>query len=295
MSLRLHRSDASSRAAALRGEIRHFPTEILALVTSAGPWSPAVMAAFALARPWDSHVTGCFVDPVLRTLHGVDAEPSVLSLLLELPRDTEGEAEAFETLARRCGVEGATWICAQAGLARSMHQLGAWHDLIVLERDIGNDDGGFELLGEALLGCRKPCLVLPPRWDKELAFERILLAWNGSLEAVRAIHASLPFLALSREVVLVDGAAPVLEDDGKVMPYFHPIEHLARHGIAVTRRRIHTSAHEAGDALLHEAKRMNADLLVMGAYGRSRLRERILGGATRRVLAQAPLPVLMQH
>jgi len=291
MSLRLHRSGEPRHAAGTRGESRHFPAEILALVTSSGPWSPAVMAAFALAKPWDSHVTGCFIDPALRTLRGLDAEPSVLSLLLELPRDTQGEAEAFATLARRCGVEGATWICAQTGLARSMHQLGAWHDLIVLERDIGNDDGGLELLGEALLGCRTPCLVLPPGWDKELAFERVLLAWNGSLEAVRAMHAALPFLAMSREVVLLDGAAAVLEDEGT----FHPLEHLARHGIAASRRRIHATAHEAGDALLHEAKRMNADLLVMGAYGRSRLRERILGGATRRVLGQASLPVLMQH
>jgi nucleotide-binding universal stress UspA family protein len=295
MSLRLHRSGEPRHAAGTRGESRHFPAEILALVTSSGPWSPAVMAAFALAKPWDSHVTGCFIDPALRTLRGLDAEPSVLSLLLELPRDTQGEAEAFATLARRCGVEGATWICAQTGLARSMHQLGAWHDLIVLERDIGNDDGGLELLGEALLGCRTPCLVLPPGWDKELAFERVLLAWNGSLEAVRAMHAALPFLAMSREVVLLDGAAAVLEDEGTIMPYFHPLEHLARHGIAASRRRIHATAHEAGDALLHEAERMNADLLVMGAYGRSRLRERILGGATRRVLGQASLPVLMQH
>ncbi|HEY9131406.1 MAG TPA: universal stress protein [Dyella sp.] len=253
------------------------------------------MAAFALARSWDSHVTGCFVDPALRTLRGLDAEPTVLSLLLEIPRDVEGEAEAFETLAHGCGVQGATWMATKTGLARSMHQLGAWHDLIVLERDIGEGDDGFDLLGEGLLGCRKPCLMLPPGWSRELAFERVALAWNGSLEATRAIHASLPFLKLAREVVVVDGAAPVLEDDGKVMPYFHPLKHLSRHGIAATRRRIQVPGHEAGDALLHEVKRMRADLLVMGAYGRSRLRERILGGATRRVLSQATLPVLMQH
>lgn len=293
MSLRLHRS--ARDAAGTRDKGRHLPAEILALVTSSGPWSPAVMAAFALAKPWDSHVTGCFIDAALRTMRGLDAEPSVLSLLLELPRDTQGEAEAFATLGRRCGVEGASWVCAQTGLARSMYQLGAWHDLIVLDRDIGNDDGGFELLGEALLGCRKPCLVLPPGWDKELAFERVLLAWNGSVEAVRAMHAALPFLAMTREVVLLDGAVATQEDEGTIMSQFHPLEYLARHGIVATRRRIHVSAHEAGDALLHEARRMNADMLVMGAYGRSPLRERILGGATRRVLGRATLPVLMQH
>jgi nucleotide-binding universal stress UspA family protein len=295
MSLHLRRSREPGHAVGPRGESGHFPADILVLMTSSDPWGPAVMAAFALAKAWNSRVTGCFIDPSLRTMRGLDAEPSVLSLLMEPLQDTQGEAEAFATLARRCGVEKATWICAQTGLAQSMHQLGAWHDLIVLERDIGDDDSGFELLGEALLGCRKPCLVLPPRWDKELAFERVLLAWNGSLEAVRATHAALPFLSMSNEVVLLDGASSVLEDDGPTMPYFHPMEHLARHGITATRRRIHASAHGAGDVLLHEARRMNADLLVMGAYGRSRLRERILGGATRRVLGQANLPVLMQH
>lgn len=293
MTLRLRRPQTLP-GIAMHGEVRHVPAEILALVTSSGPWSPAVMAAFALARSWDSHVTGCYIDPVLRTLRGLDAEPTVLSLLLDVPRDEEGEAEAFATLAHRSGVPDATWMCAKTGLARTMHQLGAWHDLIVLERDIVQDDGGFELLAEALLGCRKPCLVLPPRWDKELTFERVILAWNGSLEAARAIHAALPFLSRSREVMLVDGAVPI-DDDGKVMPYFCPAEHLARHGIAAVSRRIHVSPHEAGEALLHEARHANADLMVMGAYGRSRLRERLLGGATRRVLAQATLPVLMQH
>jgi nucleotide-binding universal stress UspA family protein len=93
---------------------------------------------------------------------------------------------------------------------------------------------------------------------------------------------------------VVDGAPPP-EDDGGPVPCFHPIEYLAYHGIVARRRSLHAPVHETGDALLHEAQRMDSDLLVMGAYGHSRLRERVLGSATRRILQQATLPVLMQH
>lgn len=262
-------------------------------LTSTGPWSRSVATAFALAGPWGSHVTGCFIDPALLALRGVDEEPSVLSLLLELPREAEGDAKAFEELARRQGVRSTAWMSAQTGLARTMHQLGAWHDLFVLERDITQGDGSDDLLGEAVLGCRKPCLLLP-HGNEPQTFARVMLAWNGSLEATRAIHASLPCLARAREVVVVDGAPPP-EDDGGPAPYFHPIEYLARHGIVARRRSFHATVHGTGDALLHEAQRMDSDLLVMGAYGHPRLRERVLGSATRRILQQATLPVLMQH
>lgn len=286
--------EAFSPAAASQGA-GHAPSDILALVTSASPWSSSVGAAFALAAPWNSHVTGCFLDSALLALRGLDEEPTVLSLLLEPPPEAESIGEAFEELARRSGVQSVAWMRAQTGLAHTMRQLGAWHDLIVLERGIVQGDGSSELLGEALFGCRKPCLMLPPQWGGTLAVERVTLAWNGSLEATRAIHAALPFLVHARDVVVVDGANPSVGDYGEVAPSFDPIGYLTQHDVIARRRRIHVPSQEAGDALLHEAERMNSDLLVMGAYGRSRMRERVLGGATRRVLQQTTLPVLMQH
>jgi len=295
MAAHAHRSAEALPRVFDRGNACHVPADILALVTSVHPWSPSVTAAFALAGRWDSHVTGCFVDPALRGLHGRDEEePTVFSLLLDSPGEEAG-GESFGKLASLGGVRSATWTSARTGLARTMHQLGAWHDLILLERDIGADDGGAEVLGEALLGCRRPCLLLPPGQDEAPGFDRVMLAWNGGLEAARAIHAALPFLSVAREVVVLDGAPLAPSEDGMAASRFHPVEYLAGHGIVARRRRIDASAHEAGDALLHEAQRMDANLLVMGAYGRSRLRERVLGGATRQVLQQADLPVLVQH
>ena len=295
MSLRANRPGVAPPLAAASRGVLHAPADILALLTSTSPWSPSAGAALALAAAWSAHVTGCFVDPSLLALRGRDEEPSVLALLLEATPEAEDVADAFDELARRCGVRRATWVRTETGLARTMHRLGAWHDLIVLDQGIVQGDGSSELLGEALLGCRKPCLVLPPQWGGALAFERVALAWNGSLEATRAIHVALPFLLRAREVVVVDGAVPAAEDEAEVEPGFDPIGYLEQHDIVARRRRIHVSPHEAGDALLHEATRMEAQLLVMGAYGRSRLREKVLGGATRRILQQTTLPVLMQH
>ena len=293
MTPRARRSAKATRPAAIPRGGNHAPSDILAMVASTSPWSPAVGAAFALAAAWDSHVTGCFIDAALLALRGLDEEPSVLALLLELPPEPAGIAGDFQQLAHRGGVQSAAWMRTQTGLAHTLRQLGAWHDLVVLDRGIVEGDGSSGLFGEALLGCRRPCLVLPPQWDGSLACERVALAWNGSLEATRAIHVALPFLAHAREVVAVDGAAPATHD--AAVPRFQPLEYLAHHGIAARQRRIHASPDEAGEALLHEARRMNADLLVMGAYAHSRLRERVLGGATRHILQGATLPVLMQH
>lgn len=295
MTLRAHRSGEVLPLVPASSGAGHTPSDILALVTSTSPWSPSAGAALALAAQWGSHVTGCLVDPALLVLRGRDEEHSMLSLLLETPPEEKGGAEAFEKLAHHCGVRGAAWMRAQTGLTHVMRRLGAWHDLIVLDRGIVRGDGSSELLGEALLGCRKPCLMLPPQRDGALTFGRVVLAWNGSLEAARAIHAALPFLVQAREVTVVDGAIPPAADEDEVEPCFNPIEYLEQHDIVARRRRVQASPHEAGNALLHEAERMNSDLLVMGAYGRSRLRERVLGGATRHVLQQATLPVLMQH
>jgi hypothetical protein len=272
--------------------------DVLALVTGTAPWSGAALVGASLAARWGSALTGCFIDPALRMLGAAEAEPTVLSLLQErtTPPAQDMATADFAAFAHRLGVPEASWVVAQAGVAQVLRKLGAWHDLAVLERDMIEPEGLFEVLGEALLACRMPCLILPPGTGAAPGFERIAIGWNGSLEAVRAIHAALPLLAAADEVRIFDGAGARDDENGEDgLPFFEPYGYLARHGIAVRLHTIHADAQAAGSALLEEARRMRADLLVMGAYGHSRLRERVLGGATRYVLAHAEIPVLMQH
>ena len=271
------------------------PTDVLALVTSTSPWSPAAVTAAVLAATFDARLTGCYVDPSLRMLHGGEPDPSVVALLLDTPHENTADRDAFLAMARESGVHRASWMVTRAGIAQTTRQLGAWHDLIVIERDMIDADNAFDVLGEALLTCRTPCLVLPPSWSGAIRMDRLALAWNGSIESIRAIHASLPFAHAASDVVLLDGEPPSYEDEQQHAPHFDPAVYLANHDIRARIRRVHATPSEAGVALLHEIEAAKTELLVMGAYGHSRVRERVLGGATRHILQHIKVPVLMQH
>lgn len=271
------------------------PVDLLALVTSTQPWSPAANVAMTLAASFGARVTGCFVGPSLRTLRGGEAEPSVVALLLDEPQEDPADRDAFLALARQAGVHGASWLVTRAGIARTLRQLGAWHDLVVIERDLVQDANVFEVLGEALLTCHAPCLILPPAWHAPAQFNRIAMAWNGSIESTRAMHSAMPFALMARETVLIDGESPADEDDQDRAPRFDPQRYLAARGVKIKARRLHITPQDAGEALLREVAQTHADLLVMGAYGHSRVRERVFGGATRHILQHATVPVLMQH
>lgn len=293
MSLRHEEATTPDRPGT--ASVRHCPGDVVAMITSFDPWSPAATAGVALASRWGSSLTGCYVDPSLRSLVGADAEPTVLGLLLETWEEHNEQGAAFESLARQAGVNEAAWMATGAGVAATLRQLGAWHDLALMERDMVEGPAVVDVLGEAMLGCHMPCLVLPPRWAGGVEFERIEIAWNGSLEAVRAIHAALPFLREAREIVLIDGEALDFDDQGGPPPRFDPYAYLMRHRIAARPHCVRVPAHLTGEKLLQEVQDRGAELLVMGAYGHSRLRERFLDGATRHALQHARIPLLMQH
>ena len=115
---------------------------------------------------------------------------------------------------------------------------------------------------------------------------RILVAWNGSREAARAVHDALPFLlAAERTTVLIVDPQAQSSNVGEP-PGADLAAHLARHGVRVEIKTVPGGGLAAGDAILAQAADEGADLLVMGGYGHSRLWEMVLGGATRHLLAQ---------
>jgi nucleotide-binding universal stress UspA family protein len=271
------------------------PADILTVVTSVSPWNPAVHVAATLATRWRSLLTGCYVDTSLRMLRGADSEPSVLGLLLDTPvRDAEKGAD-FRAFATSEGVWHASWVVAHKGLAHVLRELGAWHSLAVLERDTIDDEAMTELLGEVLLACRLPSLILPPAWNGDARFSRVLVAWDGSAEATRAIHAALPFLRDAKRVILLDGGRPHRPESEAYLPHFEPFAYMVRHGIEAHVLCVGLQSQTAGAQLLKKAEQEGAGLIVMGAFGHSLVRERVLGGATRHVLRHARTPIFLQH
>jgi nucleotide-binding universal stress UspA family protein len=124
---------------------------------------------------------------------------------------------------------------------------------------------------------------------------RVLVAWDGSREAARAVHDALPLLRRAREVsVLVADPERLATKIGE-KPGADLAAHLARHGLPVRVEVVKSGGRPLGEILLAQVEEERADLLVMGGYAHARLRELVLGGTTRHVLTHASVPVLLSH
>jgi nucleotide-binding universal stress UspA family protein len=153
---------------------------------------------------------------------------------------------------------------------------------------VASRGGALEIVEQIVTAAGVPVLALPPDPPRDIG-PVVLVAWKNSREAARAAHDALPLLRAAERVVLCavgegEGTAAGLEDAAAM---------LDRHGVPVRPERVGGTDAGAGEVLLAQAAAHRADLLVMGAYGHSRLRELVLGGATRHVLWHATLPVLL--
>jgi len=137
----------------------------------------------------------------------------------------------------------------------------------------------------------RPVLVLPD--GHRGALDRAVVAWDGSPAAARAMNDALPLLqaAGSVEVVTVSGDKPI----DRSAPRSHAVRHLLRHGIQADSREIEPGGLTTGIALARYLKAQRADVLVMGAFGHSRLREVVLGGVTEHMLSDTPTAVWLSH
>jgi nucleotide-binding universal stress UspA family protein len=161
--------------------------------------------------------------------------------------------------------------------------------------DGGGTPNAGALLEQALFSSGRPVLVVPFAGRFESLGRRVLIGWNASREAARAVNDALPLIAQA-EIATVLAANPRrgLGGHGEE-PGADIARHLARHGLKVEVQHVVAPEIAAGDILLNAAAESVADLLVVGAYGHSRLREMVLGGVTRTLLRQMTLPVLLSH
>jgi nucleotide-binding universal stress UspA family protein len=137
-------------------------------------------------------------------------------------------------------------------------------------------------------------LLVPDDRSDKAPFEHIVIAWNGSREAARALAEALPYLHLAQDVTVV----VVIEDkdvEYEAVLGQDAVHLLAHHGIDAALRHIPLQDGDVAETLLADAKRRGADLIALGGYGHSRLREWLLGGVTYKLLHQATIPILIAH
>ncbi len=151
------------------------------------------------------------------------------------------------------------------------------------------------LLERVVLQSVAPTLVLPHSGVFDSAGSSVLIAWNGSAEAARAVAAAIPMLRKAAKVQLMQCNTPVGADPGPEASVLElPREWLGRHGIRL-KSWIEVTGMDVGNALLSRAADLGADMIVMGAWGHARWTEKVLGGATRTMLSTMTVPVLMAH
>jgi nucleotide-binding universal stress UspA family protein len=260
--------------------------------------TPSMEYAMRLAASFDARLTGVYVCPSpIAALAPYDA-PQLLAAVVEEIRQLEEEAyagrDAFTAKASELAVSKARWQVGEGNVADVLAHLGNWHDAIVLGREPGTTLDNAAMLGSAVLGSKMPCLVVPPACALP-RLECIALAWNGSAEAIRAIHAAQPILEHAQRIVVLAGKPRERFSELGWKPEFKLASYLDDQGLRFEQRDLETSDEDAGRALLGASSACGADLLVMGAYGRTRFSEWIFGGATRHVLAEAAIPVFMRH
>jgi len=272
--------------------------DIVVNLSGRSPQNVAAEYATSIAATFGAHLVGiAFVyEPVIPDgmLGGVPLE------LIESQREENSNlaktaASRFETMTKAAGVAAETRVLdATFGNAASLFAgIAKRFDLAVVGQAQRERAASEELMIEgALFESGRPLIVVPYIQTRGLSLERVLVCWDGGRTAARAIADAMPFLARAKAVDLVVVAE---RHKNAEITGANIGEHLARHGVAAEVKRLAKADLATADVILSHAADCDADLMVMGGYGHSRLREFILGGVTRSILAAMTLPVLMSH
>ena len=277
---------------------------ILTVVTSPTNANDQIDAAVALARREDAHLDVLCLG-LDRTEYGyyyVGAAPMAPVILQETLDDAREAAKSVEDAVRQqLAPEDIRWAIetgiAQVGaLGRDVGHLARFADLVVLPKPQSKTSQYEQqaIVEAALFEGRAPVLLLPPAKLGADYGKRVVIAWNRSDEAMTAIRAALPILKAATEVsvaiVAPPSHGPERSDPGGLLSQF-----LARHGVHCEVSVLAKTLPHASDVLCRHIEDINADMVVMGAYGHSRFREAILGGTTREMFEIATVPVFSAH
>jgi len=258
--------------------------------------------AIGLARRFEGHLVGLAptgrMPLPLDGAIGVPPPPLFEPVWENLRQRAEARAQAFRERCAAAGLHSYEAVVDDDETATSIVQHGHCSDLIVIgQADPGASDHlpARAAVEQVVLHGSRPVLVVPYAGAFERIGEQVLVAWNGGREAARALADAIPLLCRAKQVRVMRCATPLEADDDRAAARLEALRRwLMWHGVDAEMRREVTPI-DVGDALLSRAADDGADLIVMGAWGHTRWAERMLGGATRTLLASMTVPVLMSH
>jgi nucleotide-binding universal stress UspA family protein len=264
-----------------------------------GDARPVTDYGISLARQFSAHITAaaiCFKRLIVGSPFDGAAATMIAGALEEDRERAQKTAAAFDAAATGASILWETRIVnADPETASSWFAERARHnDLIICPQSEPTVPGHEELLIEtALFSSGRPVLVVPYIHKGPARIGRVTVCWNGSANAARAVHDALPLLKLAKDITVLSVTSVSSPDE--TMKNAEIANHLARHSLQVDVKMLHAANISPADAVLSHVADSGTDLIVMGAYGHSRLREFILGGMTRDILHSMTVPTLFSH
>ena len=260
---------------------------------------PAGDFAISVANAFEAHLLGvAFVyDPVIpgSVMGGIPPE-FIESQRREAEKKARDAIARFEQAVKRAGVsyEVRTVNASIAGAADRLGHLARRFDLAIVGQPERKLASAVEVVDEGVLfESGRPVIFVPYIQKAGLKLDHVMVCWDGSRAAARAVADAMPFLQKAKQVEIVIVAGKAGRSDE--IPGADLGQHLARHGLKVDVKRITSPDIDVTSTILSYAADSSADMIVMGGYGHSRLHEFVLGGVTRGILETMTAPVLMSH
>jgi len=257
--------------------------------------------AASIAVREQAHLIGAAMTGIPQFVHDTVAlsadNPDIASYLDTLRERADAVLKKFEDIAQQMGVASveSRRVDDEAGYGMALQA--RYADLVVLgqhDPDDATANTTADFPEYVVMNCTRPVLIVPRAGNFSELGKKVLIAWNDSNEAAAAVNHALPLLKQADAVEVVVFEAPKKPSSNAVESGADLALYLARHQIKADVMQ-ETTSEEIGAALLKTAAGLGSDLLVMGCYGHSRLRETLLGGATRTILRSMTIPVLMSH
>jgi len=277
--------------------------DLLVVLDAGAPARGRIDVAAALAERFAAHLAGLYPLPIPQRPRELGYfDPAMLDPFFaearERARDAADEVrERFEHITKLRGVT-AEWRLIPEGPEADPAVHARYVDLTILGQ-LDPDRGEAEIIDrrpeQVALASGHPVLVVPYAGPFENVGRRVVVGWSATREAARAVNDAMPLLMAADVVNVLTIDAHEAPRGHGALPGADISLHLARHGVKATIEQTVSGDLSVGDTLLSRAADLGADLLVMGAYGHSRLRELLLGGATRTLLRSMTLPLLMSH
>ncbi len=269
---------------------------ILVHVDETGTSAATVEAACGLARDHTAHLAGLAIDAAAEIpgFAAIEIPDSVLEIIAARRQEARAKLHnTFDTIVGRAGLtDRSEWLVARGSPYDVLAIRSRYFDLTVLGQSDRQRGSTYDnLIDEFVRASGRPLLVIPYIGAPDRIGGTVLIAWNGSREAARAVADAMPLLERADRVEVLTVEPRGLGD----APGADIARHLAQHGVATDSRTVSGTSISTGDAILNRAADLGADLVVMGAYGHSRMRELVMGGVTRHILDHMTVPILFSH